>query len=281
MIQSIGLTEFGLRLRSLREQHSYSQGDMANILEISRTSYLAIEQGKRDVGLIEIQKIAVAFQMHLEVLLHGGISSELQYSAREKTIVAGEPKGKYQESELVFNEEKCRALVLYVIESCARIPQAVETVIPKLMYLIDFAYFENHECFLSTSTYKKLPFGPMPEEFGEILDDLLAAGDIVKVKIAKNGIVQHKFFPMRTADLSILKASEIVLMNDIIQHYGRLPAEHLAELLHKDVPMKVTGMGEIINYELTFYREFPFSYRIYGEEDGGANSTIGIVSQKG
>jgi DNA-binding XRE family transcriptional regulator len=116
MIQSIGLKEFGIRLRSLREQHSYSQGDMANILEISRTSYLAIEQGKRDVGLIEIQKIAVAFQMHLEVLLHGGISAELQYTAREKTIVAGEPKEKYQESELVFNEEKCRALVLYIIE---------------------------------------------------------------------------------------------------------------------------------------------------------------------
>ena len=44
------------------------------------------------------------------------------------------------------------------------------------------------------------------------------------------------------------------------------------EMLHKDVPMKVTGMGEIINYELTFYREFPFSYRIYGVEDGGAGN---------
>jgi len=268
MIQSIGLAEFGIRLRSLREQHSYSQGDMANILEISRTSYLAIEQGKRDVGLIEIQKIAAAFQMHLEVLLHGGISSELRYTVREKTTIVEDVVGQYEKSELIYSKLKFKAVVLYIIESCARIPHTLETVIPKLMYLMDFAYFENYECFLSTSTYKKLPFGPMPEEFGEILDDLLAAGDIVKVKIAKDGIVQHKFFPMRTADLSILKASEIVLMNYIIQQFGRFPAEHLAELLHNDVPMKVTGMGEIINYELTFYREFPFSYRIYGEEDG-------------
>lgn len=272
MIQSIGLAEFGMRLRSLREQHAYSQGDMANILEISRTSYLAIEQGKRNVGLIEIQKIAAAFQMHLEVLLHGGISSELQYTAREKTARVEEVIEQYKKSELVYIKPKSKAVVLYIIESCARIPQAIETVIPKLMYLMDFAYFENYECYLSTCTYKKLPFGPIPEEWGEILDDLLAAGDIVKVKIAESGIVQHKFFPMRTADLTILKASEIVLMNDIIQQYGRFPAEHLAELLHKDVPMKVTGMGEIINYELTFYREFPFSYRIYGEEDGGAGN---------
>lgn len=272
MIQSIGLAEFGMRLRSLREQHAYSQGDMANILEISRTSYLAIEQGKRDVGLIEIQKIAAAFQMHLEVLLHGGITSEIQYTASEKTIVSKEPKENYHKSELVFNKEKCRASVLYIIESCARIPQAIETVIPKLMYLMDFAYFENYECYLSTCTYKKLPFGPIPAEWGEILDDLIVAGDIIKVKMALNGVAQNKFIPLRSADLTILKASEIVLMNDIIQEYCRFPAEHLAELLHKDVPMKVTGMGEIINYELTFYREFPFSYRIYGEEDGGAGN---------
>jgi len=269
MIQSIGLAEFGIRLRSLREQHAYSQGDMANILEISRTSYLAIEQGKRDVGLIEIQKIAAAFQMHLEVLLHGGISSELQYTAREKTVRVEEVIEQYKKSELVYIKPKSKAVVLYIIESCARIPHGVESLIPKLMYLMDFAYFENHECFLSSCTYKKLPFGPIPEEWGEILNDLIAAGDIVKVKIALNGVVQNKFIPLRTADLSILKVSEIVLMNDIVQQFGRFPAEHLAELLHKDVPMKVTGMGEIINYELTFYREFPFSYRIYGEEDGG------------
>ena len=267
MIQSIGLTEFGIRLRSLREQHAYSQGDMANILEISRTSYLAIEKGKRDVGLIEIQKIAAAFQMHLEVLIHGGIGSELQYITREKTTRVEEVIEPYEKSELVFKKQKSKAVVLYIIESCARIPHGVETVIPKLMYLMDFAYFENYESYLSTCIYKKLPFGPIPEEWGEILDELISAGDIVKVKIPMNGVVQNKFIPMRSADLTMLKASEIGLMDDILQHYGRFPAEHLAEMLHKDVPMKVTGMGEIINYELTFYREFPFAYRIYGEGD--------------
>lgn len=272
MIQSIGLTEFGIRLRSLREQHAYSQGDMANILEISRTSYLAIEKGKRDVGLIEIQKIAAAFQMHLEVLIHGGIGSELQYITREKTTRVEEVIEPYEKSELIFNKQKSKAVVLYIIESCARIPHGVETVIPKLMYLMDFAYFENYESYLSTCIYKKLPFGPIPEEWGEILDELISAGDIVKVKIPLNGVVQNKFIPMRSADLIMLKASEIGLMDDILQHYGRFPAEHLAEMLHKDVPMKVTGMGEIINYELTFYREFPFSYRIYGDEDGGAGN---------
>ncbi len=272
MIESIGLAEFGMRLRSLREQHAYSQGDMANILEISRTSYLAIEQGKRDVGLIEIQKIAAAFQMHLEVLLHGGITSEIQYTASEKTAKVEEVIEQYKKSDLVFNKPKSKAVVLYIIESCARIPHGLESFIPKLMYLMDFAYFENYECYLSTCTYKKLPFGPIPAEWGEILDDLIVAGDIIKVKMALNGVAQNKFIPLRSADLTILKASEIVLMNDIIQEYCRFPSEHLAELLHKDVPMKVTGMGEVINYELTFYREFPFSYRIYGEEDGGAGN---------
>lgn len=269
MIQTIGLTEFGIRLRSLREQHAYSQGDMANILEISRTSYLAIEKGKRDVGLIEIQKIAAAFQMHLEVLLHGGISTEIQYLEREKTNRVEEAIEQYEKSELVFIKQKFKAVVLHIIESCARIPHAVEIVIPKLMYLMDFAYFENYESYLSTGTYKKLPFGPALEGWGNIVDELVSQGDIVKVKIPLDGVVQNKLIPLRSADLTLLKACEIGLMNDILQLYGRFPAEKLAELLQKDVPIKVTGMGENINYELTFYREFPFSYRIYGGEDGG------------
>jgi hypothetical protein len=34
----------------------------------------------------------------------------------------------------------------------------------------------------------------------------------------------------------------------------------------------VTGMGETIKFDLTFYREFPFAYRIYGEGDDEGGS---------
>jgi DNA-binding XRE family transcriptional regulator len=267
MMEFVGLIDFGKRLKSLRKKHSFSQGDMANILEISRTSYLAIEKGKRDVGLIEIQKIASAFQMHIEVLIHGGVGSEMQFESVENVKVFGDVEVEYSKPQLKFDQVKCREVVKYLIESCARLSNALETLIPKLMYLSDFAYYENHEGFLSTCTYKNLPFGPLPDHLSEMLEEMVLSGEIVKIKVEKNGEVQNKLFPLRAVDLTLLKASEMVIMNDMVQLYGRFSSSDLVELLHKDLPMKVTGMGEIINYELTFYREFPFAYRIYGEGD--------------
>ncbi len=52
-----------------------------------------------------------------------------------------------------------------------------------------------------------------------ILGGLTAAGDIVKVKIPMNGLVQNKFIPMRSADLTMLKASEIGLMESEFDSY--------------------------------------------------------------
>ncbi|MFM2255137.1 MAG: hypothetical protein RLZZ47_626 [Bacteroidota bacterium] len=272
MIEFVGLVDFGKRLKSLRKKHSFSQGDMANILEISRTSYLAIEQGKRDVGLVEIQKIASAFQMDIEVLIHGGIGSEMRYESVENVRVLGDVEVEYSKPQLKFDRVKCREVVLYLIESCARYSNALETLIPKLMYLSDFAYYENHEGFLSTCTYKKLPFGPLPDHLSELLEEMALSGEIVKIKVEKNGEVQNKLFPLRAVDLTLLKASEMVIMNDMVQLYGRFPTSDLVELLHKDLPMKVTGMGETIKFDLTFYREFPFAYRIYGEGDDEGGS---------
>jgi DNA-binding XRE family transcriptional regulator len=276
MLELVGLVDFGKRLKLLRNKHSFSQGDMANILEISRTSYLSIEQGKRDVGLVEIQKIASVFQMQIEVLIYGGVDSEMKYESAGDFKLLEEVEVEYLKPQLKFDRAKCREVVLYLLESCSRYSNSLETLIPKLLYLCDFAYYENHEGFLSTCVYKKLPFGPLPDHLSEMLEQMSLDGDIVKIKVEKNGEVQNKLFPLRSADLTLIKASEMVVMNDMVQLYGRLPTSDLAELLQKDLPIKVTGMGEIIKFDLTFYREFPFAYRIYcegDEEDGSQKNT--------
>ena len=45
-------------IKSLRQEKAISQLDMAKKIGISRASYIAIEQGKRDLGVSELQKIS-------------------------------------------------------------------------------------------------------------------------------------------------------------------------------------------------------------------------------
>ena len=44
-------------------------------------------------------------------------------------------------------------------------------------------------------------------------------------------------------------------------------ASAISDYSHNDIPWKATEDGEIINYELAFYRELPYSVRVYDEDD--------------
>ena len=54
------------RLRELREQHGWSQGELALRLEVSRQTINALETGKYDPSLPLAFRIARLFQMRIE-----------------------------------------------------------------------------------------------------------------------------------------------------------------------------------------------------------------------
>lgn len=54
------------RLRELRDLHGWSQGDLAQRLEVSRQTVNALETGKYDPSLPLAFRIARLFQMRIE-----------------------------------------------------------------------------------------------------------------------------------------------------------------------------------------------------------------------
>lgn len=60
---------FGRRLRELRLEKGWSQETLANNAEIDRTYIPGIENGKRNVSLMIIEKIAIVFDHSISTLL--------------------------------------------------------------------------------------------------------------------------------------------------------------------------------------------------------------------
>ena len=52
---------FGTRVRVMREQKGLSQEGLALICELDRTYIGGVERGERNISLINIHKIAIAF----------------------------------------------------------------------------------------------------------------------------------------------------------------------------------------------------------------------------
>lgn len=68
MKQSNVLLNFGRKLRKLRSSRGVSQENMAGEIGIDRTYYAAVENGKRNVSLRNIKKIALGFKLTLSEL---------------------------------------------------------------------------------------------------------------------------------------------------------------------------------------------------------------------
>ena len=70
MKQPNTLLNFGNRLKRLRAARGCSQETMAEDIGIDRTYYASIENGKRNVSLKNIKKIAIGFELSLSELFN-------------------------------------------------------------------------------------------------------------------------------------------------------------------------------------------------------------------
>ncbi len=62
------LTNFGKKIRNIREKKGLSQEKFALLIGMDRTYYASVENGKRNIALKNIKKIADGFQISLKDL---------------------------------------------------------------------------------------------------------------------------------------------------------------------------------------------------------------------
>lgn len=67
--------ELGKRLRDAREYRGYSQQEIANLLDISRSSVSLIENGERKIDSIELKELADFYNISTDELI-GDSSAE-------------------------------------------------------------------------------------------------------------------------------------------------------------------------------------------------------------
>ncbi len=67
-------------------------------------------------------------------------------------------------------------------------------------------------------------------------------------------------------DLSKIKASEIEIIDEVLNKLSDKNASQISEYSHNDVPWLYTKNNEVIEYEAVFYRTAPYSVRDYKED---------------
>lgn len=59
--------KIGIRIKLLREANNMSQKDLAYSADLDRSYIASVENGKRNISIVNIEKIAIALKVSLKV----------------------------------------------------------------------------------------------------------------------------------------------------------------------------------------------------------------------
>ncbi len=259
---------FSKFIQQLRKKKGLTQEFLAQKIGVSRPTYLQIEQGKRDLTINEARKLADIFDLSFENFLREQEPAVVVKIENKKMRI----EKKKQEIRISIPQEKAdkfKQVLLYILKKVGGKPNVGMTVLYKLLYFIDFDYYEKFEDQLMGLVYLKNQHGPTPLLFENLIKTMVKNGqvEIVQSKFYQYPQTKYLVNPEIEPDLSILNGQEKEHIDWELQRLSDLTASNLSDLSHKDVPWISAEISKPIDYESVFYRTPDTSVRNYDNDD--------------
>jgi transcriptional regulator with XRE-family HTH domain len=212
-----------LLIKSLRKEHGFSQLEISKKLDISRTSYISFEQGKRELTLSEAEKLTDVFGISITEI----------------------------ESGIKANYEKYKEMILAYLRSKPDMRDGVpKTKLAKLLYLADFSWFYKNLKSMSGMEYRKIQFGPVPDLYFRAIDELFESGKIDIKKTSEGAMLISQTRGGETTLLKEISREEKDLIDDISNKWCGKRTQEIVDFTHNQMPYSICRENEIIPYEL-------------------------------
>ncbi|MBI2252095.1 MAG: DUF4065 domain-containing protein [Armatimonadetes bacterium] len=251
-------------IQAQRKKHNLTQEFLASELGISRPTYFQIEQGGRELTISEAKKLAAIFGISLEDFL-------ASKTPKQEVILENKQKNKKASADIQIrvtrkNLDKFKQVLLYVLGKVGSKPNIGETVLHKLLYFIDFDYYEKFEENLMGATYIKNYHGPTSIELGAVIEDMQKNEEIEAVNSRYFKYEQKKYLPIKRPNLDKFSAREIEHIDEVLARLADKNAKEIENYSHEDIPWKAAEEGQPLSYESVFYRDERYSVRNYDDE---------------
>jgi transcriptional regulator with XRE-family HTH domain len=221
-------------IKSLRDQRGFSQQEIADKLGISRTSYIGVEKGTRELLLSEAQKLSGIFGISLEDMEIGVVPNF----------------DKYKEMILSY-------LRIAGSKKDGKIPK---TKLAKLLYLADFSWFYENMKSMSGMQYRRIKYGPVPDSYFRALDELEDEGKINIDRSKSDVMLISETNSSKRNSLNTLDEGEGALMSEIASKWMDKRTPEIVNFTHGQLPYKLCAPDELIPYELIIQEDPKYVY---------------------
>ena len=152
---------------------------------------------------------------------------------------------------MALQKKKYQNAVLYL---CRKLKGEIrgKKKLAKLLYFVDFDFYEKNQESITGDVYKALPMGPVPVALEEITAEMMNKKMLAIEQVEeREGYNPTEVYRSLTApDLSVFDDEEKKMLDRVIVRYGHLTGKQLEELSHTEAPYIGTEPRKEIAYEL-------------------------------
>ncbi len=160
-----------------------------------------------------------------------------------------------------LNEEKYKNIILFFANKIKN-GTLGKLKIMKLLYFLDFDFFEKYGKPVTGDEYLRFDNGPVPR----MAEKILKAMNGLEVRISNRKIAnglhdQQHIEPLKFYEMNIFSREELMMMEEVADKWEKFSGSEMKNASHGEAPWIATKPNDVIDYNLAYYRNK------YGEMD--------------
>jgi len=258
------------QIKDIRKRYKLSQKSFAVLLGMSEATINRYEQGgiqepAHDTAIRACENPEVARDL---LGRRGYLLSDWQRKRMEAAL-SGQPEPRGTLVELTgravwiqagdevsqrtgYRRFDCDRYLGVILWFCKKLGKVWKTSINKLVFYADFLSFRTATVSLTGTAYRKAPHGPVPADYGMLLDWMEGEGLLECREVAfQHGNTGFRYSVGPNAPLEGFKFNghELRVLEKVVAELGRLGAKEVSERSHKEPAWRDTADGQLISYE--------------------------------
>ena len=153
-----------------------------------------------------------------------------------------------------INEEKYKNVILFFANKIKN-GTLGKLKIMKLLYFLDFDFFEKYGKSITGDEYLRFENGPVPRMAEKLIKSMVGKEiKISKVRIGDGYNDQQLIEPTKNFDMSSFSKEELLMMEEVADKWEKLSGVEMKNASHGEAPWIATKPNEVIDYNLSYYR---------------------------